>query len=66
MTGIKYLNFICDIYGVDEINKEKRIEEYNAKLELGDAIYTTIESYSHGMRQKLVLIGALIMMTLRL
>ncbi|MCI5997600.1 MAG: ABC transporter ATP-binding protein [Peptoniphilaceae bacterium] len=60
MTGIKYLNFICDIYGVDESVRKKRIEEYNAKLELGDAIYTTIESYSHGMRQKLVLIGALI------
>lgn len=60
MTGIKYLNFICDIYGVDENVRKKRIEQYNEKLELGDAIYTTIESYSHGMRQKLVLIGALI------
>jgi len=60
MTGIKYLNFICDIYGVDKNLRTKRIEEYNKELELGDAIYNTIESYSHGMRQKLVLIGALI------
>lgn len=60
MTGIKYLNFISDIYGIDEEVRKKRIEEYNKKLELGDAIYSTIESYSHGMRQKLVLIGALI------
>ena len=60
MTGSKYLNFICDIYGVDKNLRTKRIEEYNKELELGDAIYNTIESYSHGMRQKLVLIGALI------
>lgn len=60
MTGIKYLNFICDIYGVDKNLRTKRIEEYNKELELGDAIYNTIESYSHGMCQKLVLIGALI------
>ena len=60
MTGIKYLNFISDIYGVDKKDREERIAKYNSKLELGEAIYSTIESYSHGMRQKLVLIGALI------
>ena len=60
MTGIKYLNFIADIYGIDEKVRKEKIEEYNKKLELGDAIYSTIDSYSHGMRQKLVLIGALI------
>ena len=60
MTGIKYLNFIADIYGIDEKVRKEKIEEFNKKLELGDAIYSTIESYSHGMRQKLVLIGALI------
>ena len=60
MTGIKYLNFIADIYGIDEKVRKEKIEEYNKKLELGDAIYSTIESYSHGMRQKLVLIVALI------
>ena len=60
MTGIKYLNFIADIYGIDEKVRKEKIEEYNQKLELGDAIYSTIDSYSHGMRQKLVLIGALI------
>ena len=42
MTGIKYLNFICDIYGVDKNLRTKRIEEYNKELELGDAIYNTI------------------------
>lgn len=60
MTGIKYLNFICDIYGIEKNVRKERIEKFNQKLELGDAIYGTIESYSHGMRQKLVLIGALI------
>lgn len=60
MTGIKYLNFIADIYGIDEKVRKEKIEEYNQKLELGDAIYSTIDSYSHGMCQKLVLIGALI------
>ena len=60
MTGIKYLNFICDIYDVDESVRKERIEKFNEKLELGDAIYQIIDSYSHGMKQKLVLIGALI------
>lgn len=60
MTGIKYLNFISDIYDVDKSIRKERIEKFNNKLELGDAIYDNIEDYSHGMRQKLVLIGALI------
>lgn len=60
MTGVKYLNFICDIYDIDKSIRTERIEKFNNKLELGDAIYDNIENYSHGMRQKLVLIGALI------
>lgn len=60
MTGVKYLNFIADIYDVSEEDRKERIEKYNNILELGDAIYSVIESYSHGMRQKLVLIGALL------
>ncbi|MDY6063113.1 MAG: ABC transporter ATP-binding protein [Erysipelotrichaceae bacterium] len=60
MTGVKYLNFIADIYGVSSEKRKALIEHYNKELELGDAIYSTIESYSHGMRQKLVLIGAFI------
>lgn len=60
MTGVKYLNFIADIYDISEEERKERIEKYNSILELGDAIYSTIEGYSHGMRQKLVLIGALI------
>lgn len=61
MTGIAYLNFIADIYEVPEDVREERIKYYNERLELGDAIYSVIESYSHGMRQKLVLIGAFLM-----
>ena len=57
---ISYVPDNPDIYGIDEKVRKEKIEEYNQKLELGDAIYSTIDSYSHGMRQKLVLIGALI------
>lgn len=60
MSGISYLNFISDIYDVDPDESKELIDKYSSLLELGDAIYSTIESYSHGMRQKLVLIGAFI------
>ncbi len=60
LTGIQYLNFIADIYKVSKKDREERIrresEEFGIYSVLGDLVST----YSHGMRQKLVLIGALI------
>ena len=60
MTGLQYLAFIADIFEVPVRDRQARIEEYARRLELTDALASPIASYSHGMRQKLVVIGALI------
>ena len=60
MTGIEYINFMADIYGVGEIERKDRIEEFQNIFYLGDAIYSQISSYSHGMKQKISIMGALI------
>lgn len=60
MTGLQYLTFIADIFEVPVRDRQARIEEYARRLELTDALASPIASYSHGMRQKLVVIGALI------
>ena len=59
MTGIKYLNFIADMYGVGA-ERNADIEKYAATFEIKEALGTPISSYSHGMKQKLVIISALI------
>lgn len=58
MTGIQYLNFLCDIYGVSAAERESQIEKYGGLLELTPNLGDLIGSYSHGMKQKLALIGA--------
>lgn len=58
MTGIKYLNFIADIFGVDTQSRNERITKYAEFFELTDDLTQPIASYSHGMKQKLVLISA--------
>ena len=58
MTGIKYLNFIADVYGVGASERRGKIEEYAKALELTDALPQVISSYSHGMKQKLAIISA--------
>lgn len=58
MTGIKYLNFIADIFGVDTQSRNERITKYAELFELTDDLAQPIASYSHGMKQKLVLISA--------
>ncbi len=58
MTGIQYLNYIADIYAVDSKTRVERIEEFSSRLGLQEALGDMTSSYSHGMRQKLVLIGA--------
>lgn len=60
LTGIQYLNFIADIFGVDAETRKKRISEYADKLEITDALGDSISSYSHGMKQKVAIIAALI------
>ena len=58
LTGIEYVNFILNIYGVNE-DKEKEINELSELFSLGNKILDPIASYSHGMKQKISLIAAL-------
>ncbi len=60
LTGIQYLNFVADIYGVSTSDKNDRIKEYATLFELENNLGDLISSYSHGMKQKLVLISALV------
>ncbi len=60
LTGMEYLHFMADIYGVSRENRKAHIEKYLALFELEDAVNDQIRSYSRGMRQKLTVIGALI------
>ncbi|MGI6110067.1 MAG: ABC transporter ATP-binding protein [Eubacteriaceae bacterium] len=60
LTGIQYLNFISDIFEIDSKEREKRIKEYADAFELTGDLGNLISSYSHGMKQKLALISALI------
>lgn len=60
LTGIQYLNFIADIFGLSARERKERIGETAADFEITEALGDLISSYSHGMRQKLVIIGALI------
>lgn len=59
-SGIKYLNFIADIYGVPAGVRDERIRKYADLFELTDDLGALISSYSHGMKQKLAIISALI------
>ena len=58
MSGIKYLGFIADVYGVGKEEREKRIHDLAHRLGLFDDLASKISSYSHGMKQKLAIIGA--------
>ena len=58
MTGIKYLNFIADVFGVDENTRQKRIRKYAELFELTNDLGQPIAAYSHGMKQKLAIIAA--------
>lgn len=60
LTGIQYLNFVADIYGVDKESRNELIKQYANKFDIEKNLGDPISSYSHGMRQKLVLISALI------
>ena len=58
MTGIKYLNFVADIFGVPASERKERIEKYADLFGLTNDLAQSVSSYSHGMRQKLAVISA--------
>ncbi|ASW43801.1 ABC transporter ATP-binding protein [Clostridium isatidis] len=60
LTGIQYLNFVADMYEVSSEEREKLIKYYSEKFEILPALGDLVSSYSHGMKQKLVIISALI------
>lgn len=60
LSGIKYLNFIADIYGVSKAEREEKIKKYADMFELTADLAQPISAYSHGMKQKLAIISALI------
>ena len=60
LSGMEYLNFMADIYKVDQTRRKAHIEKYLHIFELEDSINNQIRTYSKGMKQKLVVIGALI------
>ena len=59
LTGIQYLNFIADVYGVEGSARVQAFRRYGDLFELSDALGDLISGYSHGMKQKLALIAAL-------
>ncbi len=60
LSGIKYLNFIADVYGVGKTERETRIRNYAERFGLTDDLAQPISEYSHGMKQKLAVISALL------
>ena len=58
MTGIRYLNFIADIFGISAADRKERIHKYAALFELTGDLAQPIAAYSHGMKQKLAIISA--------
>ena len=59
MKAIDYINFICDMYETPNEIREENIKKYAKLFEMEDKLNDTIDSYSHGMKQKIVLISAL-------
>lgn len=60
LSGIQFLNFICDIYGISAQQRTEKIAHYSDLFELTSALANPISSYSHGMKQKLALISAFV------
>lgn len=59
MKAIDYINFICDMYNIDTETRVNNIKKYAKLFDMEDKLNDTIDSYSHGMKQKIVLISAL-------
>ena len=60
LTGVQYLNFIGDMFGVDKALRRERVEKYAAMFRIEGDLGSLIGAYSHGMKQKLAIIGALL------
>lgn len=60
LTGIDYLNFIADVFRIDKSEREEKIKYYSEVFEINKSLGDLISSYSHGMKQKLAIISALI------
>ncbi len=60
MSGIKYLNFVADVYGVGAAERQERIRTYGDTFRLTDDLAQPVSAYSHGMKQKLAVIAALL------
>ena len=59
LTGIQYLNYVCDIFGVGKAERTERIRKYADMFRISGDLGSLISSYSHGMKQKLAIIAAL-------
>ncbi len=60
LTGIQYLNLIADIFRVSKEQRKEQIEKYSALLGIDKDLNTPIQNYSHGMKQKLVIVSAFV------
>ncbi|MDD7317089.1 MAG: ABC transporter ATP-binding protein [Prevotellaceae bacterium] len=60
LTGLEYLSFVCDVYEVAEEVRLQRVQDLSETFEMEDALGQRLDAYSHGMRQKIFLIGALV------
>ena len=60
LTGIQYLNFVADVFEIDAKTREEKIKMYGDRLEITSALGDLISSYSHGMKQKVAILSALI------
>ena len=60
LTGIQYINFIADVFEVKQDERKDRVKKYADKLELTNSLEDLISSYSHGMKQKLAIIAAVV------
>lgn len=60
LTGVQYLDFIADVFQVNQDRRRELIEKYANMFEISDVLQNPISSYSHGMKQKIVVISALI------
>lgn len=60
LTGYEYLNFVADVYGISAADRKERMEKYGEMLSITDAYAQPISTCSHGMRQKIAVISALI------
>ena len=60
LTGIQYLNFVCDIYGVSAKDRKERVTHYGELLGMTDDLTLKLSDCSHGMKQKVALIAALV------